>query len=148
MGPKLHTSQSCPLCGGLFSCSHILTSGTAPIPLSHLHNSRTASAHMESPSTFCLVKECCIQDGLTVLLRAVDIYSDIVFLDCTVHEGEHFHRHITQDRLFFYRQENRRIFGLCFKMYSKTLALSQRQWTEGWWGMGGVGRRLSLPQPL
>lgn len=102
MGPKLHTPQSWPL--SVEVSSHVLTSSPPvppPTPLSHLHNSRTTSAHMESSSTFCPMKECCIQHGFVVLLRAVDIYSDIAFLDCIVREGELSHRHIIQERLFF-----------------------------------------------
>lgn len=80
---------------------------------------------MESSSAFVLWKVLHIT-WLVVLLRAVDIYSDIAFLDCIGHEGGLSHRYVTQDRLLN-RQESRRIFELCSKMYSKTLALSQEQ---------------------
>lgn len=50
-------------------------------------------------STFCPVEECCIQHGF--VLRALDIYSDIAFLDYIADEGGLFHRHDSQDRLFF-----------------------------------------------
>lgn len=92
--------------------------------------------HMGISSTFCPVEECCIQHGF--VLRALDIYSDIAFLDYIADEGGLFHRHDSQDRLFFYRQESRRLFGLFSKMYSKTLALSREQCV---WEGGGSGGR-------
>lgn len=55
---------------------------------------------MGSSGTFCPVEQCCIQHGF-VVLRAVDIYSDIAFLDYIACEGGLSHRHDSQDRLFF-----------------------------------------------
>lgn len=83
-----------------------------------------------------------MQHGFVVLLGALDIYSDIAFLDCIVCKGELSHRHKTDS--FFIDKRVREYLDHA----SKTLALSQAQWTEGWWGEGGVGRRLSLPQPF
>lgn len=99
----------------MFSHPHLWYCPYSPEPSPH---SRTTSAHMESPSTFGSVEECCIQHGFVVLLRAVDIYSDIAFLDCTVCEGEHSHRHITEDRLFFIGKRA----GECLDCASKCVA--------------------------
>lgn len=65
------------------------------------------------------MKERCIQHGFIVLLRAVDIYSDIAFLDCIVREGELSHRHIIQERLFFIDKRVREYLDYASKCIAK-----------------------------
>lgn len=86
----------------------------------------------------CPVGECGTHHGFALLIRAVEMHNDIAFLDWIILNGGSFQRCVTQDRLF-YRQEPGTLFGLCYKMYSKSLAVSQGQWARGW---GGVLERV------
>lgn len=75
----------------------------------------------------CPVGEGGIHHGFTLLIRAAEIHNAVAFLDRIIPDGGSFQSCVTQDRLFFYRQELGRVFGLCSKMYSKNLAVSQGQ---------------------